>query len=132
MTIKSYEDLRIWREGVDLAVKIYHLTNEGIFSRDFGLRDQLRRAIISVSSNIVEGYERGSQKEFIRFLYIAKASACEARSQLYIAERLSYITKEQGEVLAMELRRLTNSIGCFISYLQKRNTRTRQHVNTQT
>jgi four helix bundle protein len=129
MTIKTYEDLRIWKDSAQLAVDIYQLTNQGAFSCDFGLRDQIRRAIISVSSNIVEGYERGSQKEFIRFLYIAKASACEARSQLFIATKLSYLTEDKEKKLALELIRLTNSIGRFISYLRKRNAPTRQHVN---
>jgi four helix bundle protein len=130
MTIKSYEDMRIWQDSVELAVEIYQRTNEGAFSRDFGLRDQIRRAIISVSSNIVEGYERDSPKEFIRYLTIAKASACEVRSQLSIAGKLSYISKNQEEALMNKLRRLTNSIGRFISYLRKRNASTRQHVNT--
>jgi four helix bundle protein len=70
MTLKKFEDFEIWKVSIDLAEKIYKITNQRSFSKDFGLRDQIRRAIVSVSSNIAEGYEMNNNKQFIRFLRI--------------------------------------------------------------
>jgi len=81
-TIERFEDIEAWREARVLVKRIYEVTAQGRFARDFGLRDQIRRAAISTMSNIAEGFERGSNKEFVHFLYVAKASAGEVRSQL--------------------------------------------------
>lgn len=88
MKITSFEELKIWQISMHLAKSIYVCTQENTFRRDFGLRDQIRRSIVSVSSNIVEGFERNNIKEFIRFLKIAKASLAEARSQLMLAKEV--------------------------------------------
>ena len=87
------------------------------FAKDFGLRDQIRRAIISVSSNIVEGFEKKNNNEFIRFLKISKGSVGEVRNQLYIALTVNYMAKSEFESLNRELIDLSNQIGSFINYL---------------
>ncbi len=76
MKIQKFEELNIWKLSLGVTKEIYDLTAKGNFSRDFGLRDQIRRAIVSVSSNIVEGFEKNNNNEFVRFLKIAKGSSC--------------------------------------------------------
>jgi len=84
--LNSFEDIIAWQKARELNTVIYTVTNSNqLFNSDYGLRDQMRRASISITSNIAEGFERETTKEFIRFLYIAKASAGEFRSQLYLA-----------------------------------------------
>jgi len=79
----SFEEILLWQKARELNAANYNVTNSNdLFSKDYGLKDQIRRASVSISSNIAEGFERQTQKEFIRFLYIAKASAGEVRSQL--------------------------------------------------
>lgn len=90
---KTFEDLIIWKESMNLSIEIYKLFKN---CRDFGFRDQVQRSSISVPSNIAEGFERQSDKEFIRSLFIAKGSNGELRTQLYLAMELSYIDKEIG------------------------------------
>jgi four helix bundle protein len=83
--VRSFEDLIVWQKAIEFVKKVYLLTNEGDFKRDFGLRDQLRRAAVSIPTNIAEGFERASRKEYLTFLVIAKGSAGEARSLLRVA-----------------------------------------------
>jgi len=82
MTVRYFEELEIWREAPRLTAEIYRLTKTVRFSRDFGLAGQIRRAAISIMSNIAEGFERGGSQEFMQFLYIAKGSCGEVRSQV--------------------------------------------------
>ncbi|TAK06448.1 four helix bundle protein, partial [bacterium] len=93
MAVKSFEDLEVWKETRRLSKEIYAATQDAKFSKDFGLRDQIRRAAVSVMSNIAEGFERGGNQEFIQFLYIAKGSCGEVRSQLYVALDQGYIAR---------------------------------------
>ena len=86
--IEKFEDIEAWQEARKLTHEIYKLTSSGNFSKDFALKDQVRRAVISVMSNIAEGFERRGDKEFHHFLSIAKASAGELRSQLYVGRTL--------------------------------------------
>ncbi|HLD34980.1 hypothetical protein A3H03_01960 [Candidatus Kuenenbacteria bacterium RIFCSPLOWO2_12_FULL_42_13] len=95
MKINKFEDLPVWRIALSITKDIYDLTSQSRFSKDFSLRDQIRRAIISVSSNIVEGFEKNNSNEFIRFLKIFKGSTGEVRNQLYIALTVGYITPGQ-------------------------------------
>ena len=85
MTIKYFEDLEVWQEARQLTRQVYRLTNNSKFSKDFGLSNQIQRAAVSIMSNVAEGFERGGNQEFIQFLYIAKGSCGEVRSQLYVA-----------------------------------------------
>jgi four helix bundle protein len=86
-----FEDLQVWTKSRDLSVAIYRVTETGAFAKDFGLRDQIRRAAVSVMSNIAEGFERYSIPEFQRFLSMARGSASEVRSQLHLARELRYL-----------------------------------------
>lgn len=80
-----FEDLEVWKSARELANKVYKVTANGAFSKDYGLRDQIRRAVVSIMSNVAEGYERGGNQELIQFLSIAKGSFGEVRCQLYVA-----------------------------------------------
>ena len=118
-TIERYEDIQGWQKARELTNFVYAITKQKTFARDFGLKDQIRRAAVSVMSNVAEGFERGGRREFIQFLSYAKASAGEVQSQLYIALDQKYITPEQfdkGYKLCDETMRL---IGGFIAYLLK-------------
>jgi len=119
MKIKKFEDLSIWRLALKITKIIYDLTSQSKFSKDFSLRDQIRRAVISVSSNIVEGFEKNNNNEFIRFLKISKGSVGEVRNQLLIALTVGYISQTQFDKTNQELEDLANQIGGFISYLEK-------------
>lgn len=123
MKIQKFEDLNIWKESLKITKEIYDFTAKEKFSKDFGLRDQIRRAIISVSSNIVEGFEKNNNNEFVRFLKIAKGSAGEVRNQLHIALSIGYITTEEFEKTNNDLQILAAQMGKFIAYLEdkKRN-----------
>ena len=120
MKIQKFEELNIWKLSLGVTKEIYDLTAKGNFSRDFGLRDQIRRAIVSVSSNIVEGFEKNNNNEFVRFLKIAKGSSGEARNQLYIALSVGYITNKEFEKLNNDLQILSGQIGAFTVYLEKK------------
>jgi four helix bundle protein len=120
MKIKKFEDLPVWQLALKVTKEIYELTNKKEFSKDFSLRDQIRRAIISVSSNIVEGFEKNNNNEFIRFLKIAKGSVGEVRNQLYIALAVNYITEQEFDKINKELEDLANQIGGFIVYLEEK------------
>jgi four helix bundle protein len=91
---QGFRELRVWQIGKELAVRIYSLTTDGEMSRDFGLAGQMQRAAVSIASNIAEGYERNSDKEFVRFLLIAKGSLSELRTQLEIANEIKYIRQD--------------------------------------
>lgn len=114
----SFEEIIAWQKARELNVEFYIITNlNSSFSKDYGLRDQMRRASISISSNIAEGFERESTKEFIRFLYIAKASAGEFRSQLYLAQDLNYVTTSEFEKLNTKINDISKLLSGFIKYL---------------
>jgi len=116
--LSSFEDIIAWQKARELNKVIYSITNNNTnFFKDYGLRDQLRRASVSISSNIVEGFERETTKEFIRFLYIAKASAGECRSQIYLAYDLEYITIEEFNNLKNKISEVSKLISGFIKYL---------------
>jgi four helix bundle protein len=97
MAYQKFKQLKVWQEVKRLAVEIYKMTSKGIFNMDYGLRDQIRRAAVSVASNIAEGYERNSSKEFERYLAFAKGSISELRTQLEIALDIGYIDKSNFE-----------------------------------
>jgi four helix bundle protein len=92
--IKRFEDILAWQEARKLVRDIYGMTRDGVFSKDFGLCDQIQRAAVSVLANIAEGFDYDSHVEFARFLSIARRSAVEVQSLLYIAQDVGYITEE--------------------------------------
>ena len=117
--IERFEDIEAWRKARELTKEIYALTNDGPFARDFGLRDQIRRAVVSIMSNIAEGFERGSNKEFIQFLYIVKGSAGEVRAQLYVALDQAYINQETFNQLNKNVVETIRMVSGLISYLNR-------------
>ena len=116
--ITRFEDLQVWKISRVLTRMIYQLTGRGNFSRDYGLRDQIRRASVSVMSNIAEVFESKSQALFITYLGRAKASAGEVRSQLYIALDLDYISKEQYQTAIQMAEECSRQLFGFIKYLK--------------
>lgn len=120
MKIQKFEELNIWKISLGLTKDIYDITSQGKFSKDFGLRDQIRRAVVSISSNIVEGFEKNNNNEFIRYLKIAKGSAGETRNQLHIALAIGYVSKKEFQTMSDGLEKLSGQIGAFISYLEKK------------
>jgi four helix bundle protein len=110
----GFQELIVWQRGKDLAVLVYRLTSADIFARDYSLRDQMRRAAVSVPSNIAEGDERETDKEAIRSFYIAKGSAAELLTQSIIANDVGYLDQQQLENLTERcseiLRMLANLI----------------------
>src|SRR5690554_6825118 len=115
-----FEEIIAWQKAREFNKHIYEVTNKENFKRDFELVKQIRRASISVSSNISEGFERNSDKEFIYFLYVAKGSSAEIRSQLYLALDLNYITKEEFEELFLNISDISKLLSGLIKYLISR------------
>ena len=118
MRINNFKELEIWRLSIDLAIDIYKTCSPKNFCNDYSLVDQIRGAIVSVSSNIVEGFEKNNNKEFIRYLTIAKGSLGEVRNQLEIAYRLNYISESKFKDLDEKSLALSYKIGGFIRYLK--------------
>jgi len=116
--IRSFEDIVAWQLARELVREIYRGTSTGDFKKDYGLRDQVRRASVSIVSNIAEGFERGSDKEFIRFLSYAKGSCGEVRTQLYIAKDLDYLSDSTFQDLREIVVRNGEVISGLIRYLK--------------
>jgi len=114
---KTFEDMDTWKRARKLVRGIYAETGHGEWSRDFGLRDQIRRAVVSILSNIAEGFDRESNKEFARFVAIAKGSSSEVRSQLYVALDLGYISQATFDQLSEEAKQIGRMLGRFHQYL---------------
>ena len=117
-TAKRFEDLEVWQKAKELTNFIYHLSSAGTFSRDFGLRDQMRRASVSIMSIIAEGYESQTQALFIQYLGHAKGSAGELRAQLYIALEQSYMTKDEFDSAFALAEVCSKQLARFIQYLE--------------
>jgi four helix bundle protein len=112
------EDMIAWQRAKALTIEIYKLTNEPLFSKDFGLKDQIRRAAVSVPSNIAEGFGRGGTNEFINFLSIAKGSLYEVKTQLIIAQELNLVDIQNKDKLILHIEELTGLIAGLIKYLK--------------
>ena len=119
MEVKNFEDLEIWKDARLLTKAIYQMTQDAKLAKDYALRDQIRRAAVSIMSNIAEGFERGGNQEFIQFLYVAKASCGEVRSHLYVALDQSYLAQKDCEELTTSFRRLSIMISNLIDYLKR-------------
>jgi len=117
-TFKSIEEINVWKEAVEYAVKIYKITNLGSFKYDYSLKDQLRRSAISISSNIAEGFERETIREFIRYLYIAKGSCGESRSQLYLSQKKNFLPDLDFDSLYTTSKKLSGQIQSLINYFK--------------
>jgi four helix bundle protein len=116
--IERFEDIEAWKEARMLTKQIYELTEQGRFAKDFGLRDQMRRAAVSIMSNIAEGFERDGDKEFGQFLSLAKGSVGELRAQVYVALDAGYIKQDQFDHLTAHCIRVSRLLAGFMKYLR--------------
>ena len=117
--IETFEELAYWQKGRELTKTVYRTSRSGEFAKDFALRDQVRRACISVTSNIAEGFERGGDKEFVQFLSQAKGSCGEVRSQLYVALDEGYISEAQFAVMKGLALETSRAIAGMMGYLTR-------------
>ena len=116
--MKQFEEMEVWQSARKMAERIYAISEIPPFSRDYGLRDQIRRASISIISNIAEGFESQSNLNFCRFQSCAKASAGEIRAQLYLTSNLGYLSKNEFNSLVFQSESISRQISGFISYLK--------------
>jgi four helix bundle protein len=111
---KGYQNLIVWQKAKDLAVQIYKLSTDGELNKNYGLRDQIRRAAVSIPSNIAEGDERDTDREAVRFFYVAKGSLVELRTQLQIAYEIGYLETDSYNHLNQETNTIANMLGALI------------------
>lgn len=117
MKIERFEDIESWQIARKLTQDIYRVAKQGEFGKDFGLKDQITRAAGSIMHNISEGFDGGSNAEFIKFLRYAQRSASEVQSQLYIALDQKYISDDEFTALYESAKSAKNKIGALIAYL---------------
>ena len=115
----NFHKLRVWQKAKDLAVLIYKETREGKLATDFGLRDQIRRAAVSIASNVAEGDELGSDKQAVKFFYIAKGSTAELLTQVIIASEIGYLNKERFECISKECKAVSGMLTLLIAARSK-------------
>ena len=120
--IESFEDLIVWQKGIELVKEIYLHTGDGDFKKDYALRDQIRRAAVSIPTNIAEGFERASRKEYLLFLNIAEGSAGEVRSLLRVAFEVGYLNQANYERLGGEVTVLSRRLYSQIKSLKEKET----------
>ena len=118
-TITKIEDLLIWQESRVLVKNIFLITSTDKYSKEFFLKDQIKRSAVSVMSNILEGYGRGGNKEFVQFLYIANGSLSELKSQLYISFDFNLISEEQLEDYLKDVLKIENMIKAFVRKIKE-------------
>ena len=118
-SFKTFKDINAWQQARALTKNIYATSNNGAFAKDFALRDQIRRACISIMANIAEGYERSGTGEFVQFLSMAKGSAGEVESHLCVAFDLGYIDKATFDQFSSDTAETARQIGALIQYLRK-------------
>ena len=116
-TFKRFEEIESWKKARELTNRIYKVSRSGDFARDFGLRDQIRKASVSIMSNIAEGHDRGGTREFIQFLSTAKGSAAEVRCQLYVAADQGYIDENEFTELTTMATETARLVSGLITYL---------------
>lgn len=118
-SIERFEDIEVWKKARELTRNLYQFTSEGKIAKDFALRDQMRRAAVSVMSNIAEGFGRGGNKEYIYFLSLARGSVMELQSQLYVAEDTDALATAVVQDLRILASDTANLLGGFIRYLSR-------------
>src|SRR4030095_16994296 len=118
-TFRSFVDIDAWQKARELTGLVYAATRANAFSKDFGLRDQARRAAVSIMANIAEGYGRSGSGEFLQFLAVAKGSACEVISHVYVALDQGYVSQEEFDRLNSLAEKTVDLIGGLMRYLQK-------------
>lgn len=120
--IVKFEDIEAWQRARKMVIEIYKISNDDLFSKDFALKDQIRRASVSIMLNIAEGFARKTKKEFIQFLYVSHGSLAELQSCLYIALDLNYLSKEKFNILYKECEEISKMISGLIKYLEGKKT----------
>ena len=133
-TVKNFEDLVCWQRGRELTRAVYRMSKGGEFAKDFALRDQIRRACISITSNIAEGFERGGDNEFVQFLSTAKGSCGEVRSQLYVALDEAYLSEVEFRASKDLASEASGAIAGLMTYLTRstlRGSKFRKSVETK-
>ena len=116
MGFKNFEEIIAWQKAQDLAIDIYYEFNN---LKDFGFKDQICRAVVSISNNIAEGFDRGTKKEFIQFLHYSRASGSEVRSMLRLAPRIKLITDKKSEELITKVFEVNKIIGGLLKFLKE-------------
>ncbi len=117
--IKRFEDLDIWKIAIEIAVDIYKISEVGKLKQDYGMKDQIRRAAMSISNNIAEGFEYDNNKDFIKFLRYSKGSSGEVRSQLYVLKQIDFITESFYDEMYQKLILISKQISGLIKYLKE-------------
>ena len=117
--VGRFEDLKVWQSAIEIAVDIFHTCASGKLKTDFGTKDQLQRAAMSISNNIAEGFEYDNTANFIRFLKYAKGSAGELRSQLFVLKETGYIAADYYQEKYESLLMLSRQLAAFINYLKE-------------
>jgi four helix bundle protein len=130
MQIKNFEDLEIWQLARRLTQEIYTLGRTPKFAKDYALKDQMQRAAVSIMSNIAEGFERAGNQEFAQYLYVAKASCGEVRSQLYVALDQEYLEQKKTNDLLAVMQRLSVMIKHLIDHLKRSGMRGPKYGNS--
>lgn len=118
-TITKFEDIQAWQKGRELKQAVYRHSKRGDFAKDFALREQIRRAVISVTANIAEGFERGGNREFIQFLSTSKGSTGEGQDHLYTALDENHISQKEFDVLYTQAAEVAKLTGSFMNYLRQ-------------
>lgn len=126
-TYRQFEDLPVWQRAIDLACQVYDVTESEAFRRRFSLRDQMERSSLSVSSNIAEGFERGTKPDFLNFLYIARGSAGELRSQLHFCTLRELIDRQAHSRLRGLCLNVSRQLGGFTAYLRDADIKGQRH-----
>lgn len=119
MKVEKFEDLEVWKLSIKLSSDVFQVISNGSFSKDYKLKDQFWGSVISISSNIAEGFERFNNNEFKYFLKVAKGSAGEARSQVLIAFKVGYVSEKEYGDFDNRLRNISRKLSNLISYLTK-------------
>lgn len=130
--IERFEDIQAWQEARELAKAVYRVSSNGLWAKDFALRDQIHRAVISVMSNIAEGFDRKGDAEFGRFLSIAKGSVSEVKAQLYVALDQHYIDEATFKTLYESCDKVVRFLGGFIRYLSANKNARRSTSDSET
>jgi four helix bundle protein len=124
--IQKFEDIVAWQKARELTRKVYAHSKTGVFAKDFGLKDQIQRASVSIMGNVAEGYDRGGDKEFIQFLSVSKGSCGEVKSHLYVALDQQYINSPQFNQLYNSADEVGRLLGGFMAYLKQSDLRGRK------
>jgi four helix bundle protein len=134
MRYKRFEDLPVWNAAIDLAVQVYELTSKPEFKSRYSLRDQIERAAVSVSNNIAEGFERGTNNELLAFLYISRGSSGEVRSMLCLLEHIPVFRSLSGAIklLKQKAESCSRQLKAWAQSLQDSDFKGERHVNMQT